>query len=284
MRNLIRIPALTMAVLGAAASDCTPPYIGPASGSLLIIGGGTLDDSLYQKFINLSGGHDAPLVVVPTADGGPSYDQNFSIAVTLRRLGATNVTVLHTYDPKVADTEAFVAPLGDAGGVFFGGGRQWRLVDAYAGTLTEKKFFDVLGRGGAIGGSSAGATIQGSFLTRGDTKNNEIIVGDHQVGFGFVKNIAIDQHVLVRNRMFDMFEVLRVKPELLGVGINENTALVVQRNNVEVIGASYAIIYDGTWWSRDGGSPGPDNPSQSTTFYMLRAGDKYDLGLRQVVE
>lgn len=284
MRSFISFLALAMATLGATASNSTSPYVGPASGSLLIIGGGTLDDSLYQKFINLSGGHDAPLVVIPTADGGPSYDQNFSIAVTLRRLGATNVTVLHTYDPKVADTEAFVAPLTEAGGVFFGGGRQWRLVDAYAGTLTEKKFFEVLSRGGAIGGSSAGATIQGSFLTRGDTKNNEIIVGDHQVGFGFVKNIAIDQHVLVRNRQFDLFEVLKLKPELLGVGINENTALVVQKNSVEVIGASYAIIYDGKWWSRDGGSPGPANPSQLTTFYLLRAGDKYDLGLRQVVE
>jgi cyanophycinase len=284
MRSIITLLTLAMAMLSVAASNCTSPYVGPASGSLLIIGGGTLDDSLYQKFINLSGGPDVPLVVIPTADGAPSYDQNFSIAVTLRQLGATNVTVLHTYDPQVADTEAFTAPLNDAGGVFFGGGRQWRLVDAYAGTLTEKKFFDVLGRGGAIGGSSAGATIQGSFLTRGDTENNEIIVGDHQVGFGFVKNIAIDQHVLVRNRMFDMFEVLKVQPELLGVGINENTALVVQKNSVEVIGASYALIYDGKWWSRDGGSPGPANPSQLTTFYMLQAGDKYDLGLRQVVE
>ena len=232
--------------------------------------------------IDLAGGNDAPIVVVPTAGGEPTYDSNAANADTFRRLGSTNVTVLHTYDPKVADTEEFVQPLLSAKGIWFGGGRQWQLVDAYAGTLTERSFQGVLERNGVISGSSAGATIQGSFLTRGDTANNQIMVGNHQVGFGYVKNIAIDQHVLVRNRQFDMFDVLKVKPELLGLGIDENTAAIVSKNDAEVFGASYALFYDGKFWSREG-SDLKNLPDPSSRFYFLKSGDKYDLGARQVV-
>ena len=80
-----------------------------------------------------------------------------------------------------------------------------------------------------IGGSSAGATIQGSYLARGDAKTNTIMMGDHEEGFGFLKNAAIDQHLLRRNRQFDLLEVIRARPELLGIGIDEDTAIVVDR-------------------------------------------------------
>ena len=78
------------------------------------------------------------------------------------------------------------------------GGRQWRIADSYLGTLTEKEFRTVLDRGGVIGGSSAGATIQGSYLARGDTQANTIMMGDHEQGFAYIENVAIDQHLLVR--------------------------------------------------------------------------------------
>ncbi|KAL9618527.1 MAG: hypothetical protein Q9160_006783 [Pyrenula sp. 1 TL-2023] len=273
--------ALTPPSLASPLAD-NSSFVGPETGNLVIVGGGSLSDSIYQRVIDLAGGNDAPIVVIPTAAGEPSYDDNAAGASTFRRLGSTNVTVLHTYDPAVADTEDFVRPLLNAKGVWFGGGRQWQLVDAYAGTLTESSFFGVLERSGVIGGSSAGATIQGSFLTRGDTANNQIMVGDHQEGFAFVKNIAIDQHVLVRNRQFDMFDILKVRPELLGVAIDENTALIVAKNDVEVFGASYAIFYDGKFWSREG-SDLKNLPTESSRFYFLRNGDKYDLGARQVV-
>ncbi|MCK7540506.1 MAG: hypothetical protein MZV63_61245 [Marinilabiliales bacterium] len=92
----------------------------------------------------------------------------------------------------------------------------------------------------------------GSFLARGDTQNNQEMMGDHQEGFGYISNIAIDQHVLARNRQFDMYGILREHPELLGIGIDENTAVVVQRDTMEVIGASYVLVYDGSFWSREG--------------------------------
>ncbi|KAI1388194.1 uncharacterized protein F4822DRAFT_402085 [Hypoxylon trugodes] len=278
--SVLALAALAFA--GPITERQSSPYVGPENGTLVIIGGNAQDDAIYQRIIDLAGGPDAPIVTIPTAEGSDTYDDDAASAGTFRRLGSKNVTVLHTYDPKVADTEEFAAPLRTAKGVFFGGGRQWRLVDAYAGTLTERLFHEVLDRGGVVSGSSAGASIQGSFLARGDTANNQILVGDHQVGFGFVKDVAIDQHVLVRNRQFDMFDILKVRPELLGIAIDENTALIVSKNNAEVYRGTYVIFYDGGFWSREG-SDLKHLPNSSSIFYFLKDGDKYDLGKRQVV-
>ena len=166
---------LATPVFGANGTNTT--YIGPENGHLVIVGGNLQSESIYQRIISLAGGPDASIVIVPTAGGDPTYDQNFTTAVAFRKYGATNVTVLHTYDPAVADTDAFIAPLLGAKGIFFGGGRQWRLVDAYAGTKAEAAFQRVLDAGGVISGSSAGASIIGSFLARGDTANNTVMIG-----------------------------------------------------------------------------------------------------------
>jgi cyanophycinase len=255
---------------------------GPGKGTLIIIGGGEISESLNKKIIEISGGLQIPIVVIPTADGSENYDENFGEAGLLRKLGATNVTILHTSDRNVANTEAFVKPLLDARLVWFSGGRQWRLVDSYKNTLTEKMLWKVLENGGTIGGSSAGATIQGSFLARGDTKNNQIMMGDHQEGFGFLRNVAIDQHVLARNRQFDMFEILRNRPELLGIGIDESTAIIVKGEIFEVVGKSYVVVYDGKFWSREG-SEFKKLPEKGQIFYFLREGDKYNLRERKIV-
>ena len=256
--------------------------IGPSRGTLVIAGGGNVD-SILVTFIKLAGGNDAPIVVIPTAEGSETYNSNSGGAGTLRKLGATSITVLHATDRDMANSETFVKPLINARAVWFGGGRQWRLVDAYKNTLTEKMIWKVLERDGVIGGSSAGATIQGSFLVRGDTKNNQIMMGDHQEGFGFLKNAAIDQHVLARNRHFDMYEILSVHPELLGISIDEGTAVIVRGDRLEVTGRSYVIVYDGTFWSREG-SDLKKLPEKSMLFYFLRYGDKYDLLNRKVLK
>jgi cyanophycinase len=254
---------------------------GPLSGTLFIVGGGRLSDTIVERFVELAGGPDASIVFVPTAGGADSYPDN--LADFLRSGGAKRVTLLHTNNRDTANSKYFTRPLEEATGIWFGGGRQWRLVDSYKGTLTEKMFWSVLDRGGVIGGTSAGATIQGSFLVRGDTKNNQIMAGDHQEGFGYISNIAIDQHVLARNRQFDMYNVLRQHPELLGIGIDENTAVTVLRDTMEVFGASYVLIYDGTFWSREG-SDLKILPEKDFLFYMLRSGDRYNLHDRKVIK
>ncbi|MFP6721723.1 MAG: cyanophycinase [Candidatus Poribacteria bacterium] len=256
--------------------------VGPANGSLLLVGGG-VTPSMVQQFIALAGGAESPIVVIPTAGGAAEYGQQTPIAQLLRQLGATQVEVLHTVNPEVADSQDFIQPLVKAKGVFFEGGRQWRLVDAYQGTKTEQMLWQVLERGGVIGGSSAGATIQGSFLARGDTRHNQIMVGDHQQGFGFLKNVTIDQHTLARNRHFDMFQILKGRPELLGLSIDEMTGVVVTGDQFEVIGESYVLVYDGGFWSREGWSM-KVLPQYKNLFYFLRAGDRYDMAERRVVE
>lgn len=240
---------------------------GPEKGTLVIVGGAMQDPAIVQRFIELAGGPDAPIVIVPTAgEADDDYHQYWSGLKQWRDNGATNLTVLHTRDRKVADSEAFVKPIRAARGVFFAGGRQWRLADSYLDTLTHKELKALLDRGGVIGGSSAGASILSSFMVRGDTKGNEKMIGDHTVGFGFLKNAAVDQHLLRRNRQFDMLEVIDKYPGMLGIGLDENTAIVVDGDRFDVIGQSYVVIYS-------------DQPvvGSSGRFYFMGAGDRFDM-------
>ncbi len=244
--------------------------IGPANGSLVIVGGALKDQTILKRFLDLAGGADVPIVVIPTAGGRDHYDQYWRGLRQFKAAGATNLTLLHTYDPKVADTDKFARPINEARGVWFSGGRQWRLVDSYFNTKVHAALRALLDRGGVIGGSSAGATIQGSYLARGDTETNTIMMGDHEEGLSFLKDVAIDQHLFKRNRQFDLIEIIEAKPELLGIGLDENTAIVVRGDEFEVIGQSYVAIYDYNRMLDSGGK-----------FYFLAPGDWFNLKTRE---
>lgn len=246
-----------------------PTKIGPKNGSL-VIDGGTSEPEVIQRFIQLSGGPHAPIIIIPTADGADDYPpaKQGGLFKPFTRQGATNVRLLHTRDRDEANSDAFVEPIREAQGVFFTGGRQWHLADAYLDTKTEQALRELLDRGGCVGGSSAGATIQGSYLVRGDTKGNLIMTGDHEQGFGFLKDVAIDQHLLQRNRHFDLIEVIRAKPDLLGIGIDEGAAIVVQGDQFEVVGRTYVAIYDS------------EMMAERDYFYFLAPGDRFDLATR----
>jgi cyanophycinase len=262
---------------------------GPEKGSLIIIGGnvGSQRD-IWEKFTELAGGKEkAVIVVVTTAAGDSAAFDHKDVEIVKKETGISNVTLLHTSDLKEANSEQFIAPLKKATGVYFVGGRQWHIADSYLNTLTHKAFWDVLNRGGVIAGSSAGASIQGSFLWRGDTKGAQILVGDHTQGLGFLKSSAIDQHLLVRNREFDLVDFIRKSPQLIGIGLDEATAIVVQRDTLQVIGKSYVAIYDyNTIIKSDekqlADSKGIDRISNGP-FFFLSAGQKYDLAKRQVI-
>lgn len=254
------------------------PSVGPARGSLMIVGGGSLGTDIWTRFIELAGGESANIIVIPTANedaninSGPLAEKEL-----LQHLGVKNVTVLHTRDRKQADDPNFVAPLRNATGIWFTGGRHWRLADSYLNTLAHREFRALLERGGVIAGSSAGATIQGSFMVRGDTKGNTIMIGDHTEGLGFIQNVAIDQHLLVRNRQFDMVEVIRQKPELLGIGIDESTAIVVQKDTFEVIGNSFVAIYDAKNILSNANQANGSAPVANRPFYFLNRGQRFNL-------
>jgi cyanophycinase len=282
---LVLIPPVFSQSKGPSSKETYPEAEsrGPGKGTLLIIGGNA-SEIFYEKFMELAGGPDAPIVVIPTAttseELSPEDLEDFRNSFVKR--GFRQVTVLHTRDREVANSEEFVLPIREARGVWFSGGRQWRHADSYLHTLTHEAFFDLLNRGGVIAGSSAGATIQGSYLARGDTRKNTIMAGDHEEGLGFVSNVAIDQHLLARNRQFDMFEILEKYPGLLGIGLDEDTGIIVEGDQFSVFGNSYVAIYDGSRWSAERDtvySLAPD----SRDFYFLHEGQQYHLKERRVI-
>jgi len=209
---------------------------GPAKGTLLVIGG-SAPDIFYEKFMELVGGADAPIVVIPTAK--TSYSLTAEALARFKNgfieKGFKQVTVLHTRDRDVANSKDFVKPIKKAAGVWFSGGRQWRHADSYLNTRT-----------------------------------------------GFMTNVAIDQHLFARNRQFDMFEILENRPELLGIGLDEDTGIIVEGNQFTVFGNSYVAIYDGTRWSAERDTINK-LPAGSRDFYLLSEGERYDMLHRQVV-
>lgn len=278
---IILISAVVTSCTSTPAEESPVTYnsSGPPNGSLVIVGGAMQDTAIINRFIKLAGGSDAEIVVIPTASGAEEFDSE-RVTAPFKSAGVEKVTMLHTYDTAIADTEEFTEPISNATGVWFNGGRQWRLVDAYEGTLTETEINKVLERGGVIGGSSAGATIQGDYLVRGDTEGNTIMMGDHVTGFGYMKNTAIDQHLLVRNRQHDLVEVIQKYPSLLGIGLDENTAIIVQGNEFEVLGESFVALYDYNLW--DVNSDADYTLPNGGRYFLLREGDRYDVASRKV--
>jgi cyanophycinase len=246
---------------------------GPKRGTLVIVGGGQVGPEIRSRFIQLAGGPDANFVIIPTAD----EDRNLTDLAKIKERfvqtwGVKNVTVLHTRDRKVAETKEFAEPIRHASAVWFPGGRQWRLADSYLGTRTDKEIHKLLDRGGVVGGSSAGATIQGSYLVRGAVEGNEVMMApSHEVGLGLMKNVAIDQHIITRHREKDLDPVIAKHPDLLGIGIDESTAIVVHQSQFEVIGKSKVAVHDG-------------KPHDAGNFYFLEPGQKFNLATRSVVK
>jgi cyanophycinase len=264
------------------AQQSNIPEYGPPNGTLIIVGGGNLAGTgIMELFLKRAGGADARIMVVPTAAGNKDRNGNWimykeeEVIAPWVKLGASNVHMLHTHDPKEADSEEFAKTLRNADGIWFNGGRQWNCVDSYMNTLTYREFHNVLARGGVIGGSSAGATIQGDYLVRGAVAGPDIMMTPepaHEHGFKFLRKSAIDQHINARNRWDDLAPVMKKYPDYLGIGLSEGTAIVVNQDHFEVIGIWKVAIWDST------------NPRQpwEKPFYVLSAGDVYNIKARKV--
>lgn len=275
-RRLALAAALSIALTssaGAQAGDAAP-RVGPPRGAVMVVGGGTQGPELYAKFIELAGGPDALIIDVPTAGGDSVYPSDWRGTRGLKAAGARNIVVLHTLDRRIADSDSFTAPIARAGGVWFEGGRQWHLVDRYAGTRTERAFHEVLARGGVVGGSSAGASILSSYMLRGARAGNATIMAPgYEVGFGFLRGVAVDQHVVARDRLRDLADsLLPRRPDLLGISEDEGTAWVIRGDTAEILGRSKAFVYGGR-----------DPNDSGVPFLTLRPGDRYDMGARRVM-
>lgn len=232
----------------------------PGKGTLLLVGGGPIPDSVSSRFVELAGGKKARLVVVPTASekADSPTPPTFSF---WKEEDVTSVTLLHTRDRKVADDPRFAASLREATGVWVTGGDQSKLTEAYLGTnfLTElTKMFD---RGGVIGGTSAGASVMSSLMITGGT--TKATTGK---GFGFVPGVIIDQHFTNRNRMGRLSGLVAEHPDMIGLGLDESTAVLFQGDTLSILGNANAYL-----------STAPTKGKGAPTMQRLKAGDKKDL-------
>ena len=234
--------ALALPAAAQFASPARPTAVdrcrtlhGPAAGHLVIIGGGAVPDEIWDAFVAYAGGPAARIVVITNASGEEGAYQGPAFEALGSRVPEGRVTRLHLQDIDEANDPALIAPLEEADGVFFTGGRQWRIAEVYLNTRSHRALNALLDRGGVIGGTSAGASIQGSFLWRGDTRGADITVGDHTQGLGFMKCTVIDQHLSARHREADLLSFLAAAPEYVGLGIDESTAVLVERDSIRAM-------------------------------------------------
>jgi cyanophycinase len=248
-------------------SDKTPNV---KKGSLVIVGGGGMPDEIIDAFIEDAGGPDAAIVYVPC-----SYEHSIASKPGFVRMleagGATNVTWIHTKDRKKADSdESILGPLRKVDGLWFGGGRQWNFVDSYLDTEAHNLMQDVLNRGGVIGGSSAGASIQAEVLARGNPLGNaEVVWQGYTRGLGFLPGVMVDQHFSQRGRQKQMPDLIKAFPKTLGIGIDESTAIHVKGSTAEVLGIGSVFFYDGS--------------GRKTAEHRLSKGEKFNLNTRKPI-
>ena len=246
-----------------------------ANGTLMIVGGGGMPKGLTEQFLKEAGGDEAVICIIPISMPASQVPERSRMGEYFTKLGAKEVHVLKQRTPEESDSKEVLDILKRTTGVWFGGGRQWRFIDAYEGTKAAQLMHDVLKRGGVIGGSSAGASIQGDYMARGNPLGPRDIMADgYESGLRFLKGVAIDQHFTQRNRLPDMSSLMKTYPQLLGIGIDETTAIIVKKNIAEVVGRNRVCFYDRR---KPVSKDGPD-------FEPVKAGGKYDLVARKIIE
>ncbi len=265
------------------AIDLTLPAFPPESpetpyvkdGTLVIVGGGGMPRGLMRRFVEIAGGpKDAKLVYVPCSESAEISGEPSTVR-QWKAMGVRNATFIHTKDRNKANSdESLLAPLREATGIWFGGGRQWNFADSYYGTEAQKLMQEVVQRGGVVGGSSAGASVQARFLARATPIENFRILapGYERGGLGFLSGVAIDQHFSQRRRQKDMTQLVNKYPQMLGIGIDEATALIVQESTATVVGNGDVYFYDRS-----------EKVVSDPDYVHLPAGGVYDLDKREII-
>ena len=278
-----KIIALTVTVflfiLNINAQTPSNPYFN-YKGKLIIIGGGSIPDSLFEFFAAHCGGKDQPIVYIPTATDDEEFIQKGEHLIKFTSRGFTNLSTIHTRNKKEADDPKNIALMRNAKGLFFGGGDQQLIADAYAGTKLYDEFIALLDRGGVIMGTSAGATIMGSLMVGGDARDDISKKYAFNPAFSFMTNTALDQHVLARNRQFDLISVVEYYPGTLGIGMDESTAIIVEAGKFKVWGNSYAMLYDPKDWAAQKKKWG----AVLKPFKMMASGSSFNFVTREIID
>ena len=274
-RGISPLVFLIASAVGSTGAQPSSTH-GPARGTLILQGGVGDNRAIASAFVAAAGGPAAHIVVIPTAsvfDAGPPGMGTFLARRMKESFGVGEVTVLHALDRATSDSDRFVEPLRKATGVWILGGMPERLVQAYLGTKTERAIEDLLDRGGVVGGESAGAMIQGSWL---DTSDSESFTADilalirahgTGAGFGLLTHSAVFPHFDTRGPEAAVRESA-AHPDRLAIGIDEETALIVRGDQAEVVGLRAVSLYDGA-------GRGASN------VVRLKTGERYDLAARR---
>jgi cyanophycinase len=259
-----------MVVLGATAFAATErrAYSQPSapadrprelSGALVIAGGGRLPNAIPDRFVELAGGKQARIVIIPTASVMAEQPESLATYNYFKQLGV-QVDLLHTRDRRQADEETFCDRLRQATGVWLTGGDQSRLIATYCGTRIEQELHQLLEKGMVIGGTSAGAAVMSSLAIVGGNSVAEV-----GAGFGLLPGFVIDQHFHNRLRLPRLRSVLARHPRHLGLGIDEQTAVVIVGRRMSVVGTANVRVLRAA-----------DKPQQDV-IKVLKDGDQVDV-------
>lgn len=208
-----------------------------SEGSLVICGGGDVPPAARRKFMELAGGEEAKLVIIP---GGEEDESSFASYFDVwKEYEPLTFHMLNAKSRDQANDPDFTSILDEATGVWLGGGQQDWLINRYANTLVESKLHELLKRKGVIGGTSAGAAVMSAVMVAGGGRKNPTV----GKGFGFMPGVVVDQHFLKRNRFLRLRSVLDVHTGLIGLGVDEQTAMVysIATDRLEILGDSYVV-------------------------------------------
>ncbi|HEX8200884.1 MAG TPA: cyanophycinase, partial [Isosphaeraceae bacterium] len=204
---------LTLVALGLLGVGPDAP-----KGHLVIIGGGAAADEIRRQTLELAGGPEARVLVIPQASGDPTAGER--TLQQWREAGAQHASVLDLDDPARAVAEVRSANL-----IFFRGGSQTRLMKALAGTGVPEAVLQRFQDGAVISGTSAGAAVMSRVMIAGvDRGSRTTQIAE---GLGLWPEVIVDQHFLRRRREDRLKNVVMTHPELIGVGIDEATAVLV---------------------------------------------------------
>ena len=253
------------------------------------MGGGSVTGKIRARFVELAGGSGrASIVVLPMASADP--DAGLEAAEAFRSLGARAERLI--LDRARAEGTEAVARIQSATGVWFGGGDQSKLTAAIRGTRTETAIHDFYRRGGVVGGTSAGAAVMSTPMLTGDERHpggdrppaqesNDAymtIARENVVttpGLGLLPGAIVDQHFVRRRRHNRLISLVLENPELIGVGIDESTALEVDPGSPwRVLGESVVVIYDARQSSRT--AAGHTLGAADLRMHVLPEGSSFD--------
>ena len=282
--------------------DLSPPVASApvrqvCQGSVMPIGGaeekGPGGDVL-KRFMELAGGERARIAIVPTASEEPQEAGERYVKV-FRKLGAAEADWLRVETREHANTEVVLELLRNATGIYITGGDQARLVALLAGTLVMECIRLRNAEGVVVAGTSAGASIVSAHLMSGGTgltgNSNDAAARKGMVelvaGFGLLQDVIIDQHFSQRGRMGRLLATFAANPGLLGIGLDEDTAVLIDREGVlEVLGSNMVTIVDG----RDATSDyyereiGEVLTVVGSSLNVLGPGRKFNLNNRQPID